>query len=56
MLDSLAPALGQYLFGVHRRVIMSDALNETIQREITRIFALSAAPGRAKRTASRPKA
>jgi hypothetical protein len=54
-LDSLAPALARHLFGIHRRVIMSDGLNDTIQREIVKILPLATAPGRAKRTASPPR-
>lgn len=40
MLDSLAPNLALHMFGVHRRVMMSDNLNATIQREISKILAL----------------
>ena len=43
-LQSIAPALARHLFGVHRRVIMSDGLNDTIQREITKILALATPP------------
>jgi hypothetical protein len=41
MLDSVAPALAQHLFGVHRRVVMSDGLNNTIQREIAKVLTLA---------------
>jgi hypothetical protein len=40
LLDALAPALAQHLFGVHRRVVMSDGLGETMQHEIARILRL----------------
>jgi hypothetical protein len=40
-LDSLAPALARHLFDVHRRVVMSDGLNESIQSEIAGILALA---------------
>ena len=40
-LQSIAPALAHHMFGIHRRVIMSDGLNDTIQREITKILALA---------------
>jgi hypothetical protein len=45
-LDSIAPALARHLFAVHRRVIMSDGLNELIQSEIAEILALAALPAR----------
>jgi hypothetical protein len=56
-LASLAPALARHLFGIHRRVIMSDGLNDTIQGEITKILALATAPRRGARvgSAARPK-
>jgi hypothetical protein len=56
MLDSIVPTLAHHLFGTHRRVVMSDGLNDTIQREIAKIPALVSAlpPGGALR--SRPKA
>jgi hypothetical protein len=41
MLDSVAPNLALHMFGVHRRVIMSDSLHDTMQREITKILALA---------------
>jgi len=41
LLDSLAPALAQHLFGVHRRVVMSDNLTATMQREITKVLVLA---------------
>ena len=40
MLDSIAPTLAHHLFGIHRRVVMSDGLNDTIQREVAKILAL----------------
>jgi hypothetical protein len=40
MLDSVAPNLALHMFGVHRRVMMSDNLNATMQREISKILAL----------------
>ena len=40
-LDTIAPTLAHHLFDVHRRVIMSDGLNDTIQREIGKILALA---------------
>ncbi len=40
MLASIAPALAHHLFGIHRRVVMSDRLNDTIQRELVKIIAL----------------
>jgi hypothetical protein len=46
-LQSVAPALAHHLFGIHRRVIMSDGLDGTIQREIAEILTLAPAPGRA---------
>jgi hypothetical protein len=33
-LQSIAPALAHHIFGIHRRVIMSDGVNDTIQCEI----------------------
>jgi hypothetical protein len=54
-LDSLAPALAHHLFAIHRRVIMSDGLNDTIQREITKILALAMAPGRTTLEAAAPR-
>ncbi len=39
--QSIAPALARHMFGIHRRVIMSDGLNDTIQREIAKILALA---------------
>jgi hypothetical protein len=56
-LDSLAPALAQHLFGVHRRVIMSDKLNATMQREIAEVLALAAggSTGRGRTAAPRVK-
>jgi hypothetical protein len=48
-LDSLAPALAHHLFSIHRRVVMSDRLNDTMQREIIKILDLvSGSPGRKK--------
>jgi len=41
MLDILAPALAHHLFRVNRRVVMSDSLNSTIQREIAKVLALA---------------
>ena len=40
MLDTRAPALSHHLFSVHRRVVMSDGLNATMQREIAKVLAL----------------
>jgi hypothetical protein len=40
-LDSMAPALARHLFGIHRRVVMSDGLNESMQNEIASILALA---------------
>jgi hypothetical protein len=54
-LNSLAPALAHHLFGVHRRVIMSDGLSDTIQREIQKILALATASSRAKRNVRTPR-
>jgi hypothetical protein len=56
MLDSIAPNLAHHLFGIHRRVVMSDGLNDTMQREAAKILALAPAlpPGGALR--SRQKA
>lgn len=51
MLHTLAPALADHLFGVHRRVVMSDGLSAVIQREIAQVLALvSGAPTRPSRT------
>jgi len=44
-LESMAPALARHLFGIHRRVIMSDGLNDTAQREIASILALASGSG-----------
>jgi hypothetical protein len=53
MLDELAPALAQHLFGVHRRVVMSDGLGDKMQHEIARILRLvSGASIRRARTTS----
>jgi hypothetical protein len=49
-LNSIAPALAHHLFGIHRRVIMSDGLNDTMQREIVQILALA---GGSQRTRGR---
>ncbi len=40
MLDSKAPNLAHHLFGINRRVVMSDGLNDAIQRELAKILAL----------------
>lgn len=40
MLRDVAPALAQHLFGVHRRVVMSDGLSNTMQHEIAKILGL----------------
>jgi hypothetical protein len=52
MLDSIAPNLAHHLFAINRRVVMSDSLNDTIQREVAKILALVPAlpPGSALRS------
>ena len=39
-LESIAPTLAHHLFAIHRRVVMSDCLNDTIQSELAKILAL----------------
>jgi hypothetical protein len=50
-LQRIAPALARYMYFVHRRVVMSDALNPTLRREIGKI--LSLAPRSQNRSRSR---
>lgn len=40
-LKSIAPALARHVYAVHRRVVMSDGLSPTIQREIEKILSLA---------------
>ena len=54
-LDSIAPALARHMFGIHRRVIMSDGLNDSIQREITKILALASESRRGRNSTSMRK-
>lgn len=52
MLVDVAPALAQHLFGVHRRVVMSDGLGDVMQHEIAEILRLvsGSSPRRARTT------
>jgi hypothetical protein len=40
-LETIAPALARYVYGVHRRLVMSDSLSPTIQREVRRVLSLA---------------
>jgi hypothetical protein len=40
-LETIAPALARYVYGVHRRVVMSDSLSPAIQREVRRVLSLA---------------
>lgn len=52
-LDEVAPLLAGYLFGIHRRVVMSDGLSEDLQREIAKLLDLAGVKqGRAARSSS----
>jgi hypothetical protein len=52
-LKSIAPALARYMYSVHRRVIMSEGLSPTIQREIAKILALTLPDRRHRRLGER---
>jgi hypothetical protein len=52
MLDDVAPALARHLFGVHRRVVMSDGLGDPMQHEIAKILGLVSGSMRRGRTSS----
>jgi hypothetical protein len=56
MLDTLAPTLAQHLFGVHRRVVMSDGLNDTMQREIATVLTLASGTSTGRGRTATPKA
>jgi len=54
ILESIAPGLARHMYSVHRRVVMSDTLPPSLQREIQSILSLAAPAARRGGTSSRP--